>query len=202
MPFWTVQLSVAVALTLLLTAGFFGLDYRSLALDRSGVRMWSPSLRFEDRIPFRPGWIWVYIAYYPICFTPLLLREVRHEPSVFWRTVAAYLLQFGLCFLAFWLWPSKMLRPELAGEGLTRLAVETVFRLDPGYNIFPSLHVSLLVFTALLLRKFRGGLWQTALWAAAGLIAGAALGSGTCAACFQSLSGIYNKGQAPSPTRA
>jgi membrane-associated phospholipid phosphatase len=47
--------------------------------------MWDPCLVCEARLPYAPAWIWVYLAYYPLCFAPLLLPEIRREPGLFWR---------------------------------------------------------------------------------------------------------------------
>jgi membrane-associated phospholipid phosphatase len=174
-PFVWVQIAVALALAGGLAVVFFGLDHLNLARHRAGVWMWDPCLACEARLPYAPAWIWVYLAYYPLCFAPLLLPEIRREPACFWRTVGAYLMQFGLCFAVYLILPARMTRPPAGGEGLTRMAMEWTYRLDPGFNIFPSLHVSILAFTAWLFGRFHGAVGGRALWAATILITASTL---------------------------
>jgi membrane-associated phospholipid phosphatase len=197
-----VQVVVALALAVGLTFAFFGLDLLNLSRQRAGAWIWDPCLACEARIPYAPTWIWVYIAYYPLCFSPVLLPEIRKERGAFWRTVGAYLLQFGLGFVFFWLVPSRMTRPLAAGEGLTRTAMEWTYLIDPGFNIFPSLHVSILVFTCWIFGRFQGKAGGLLLWTATALVtastllvkqhclvdlvAAAVLGTATFFLCFPS----------------
>jgi len=170
-----VQVAVALVLAGGLTVVFFGLDHLNLARHRAGVWMWDPCLVCEARLPYAPAWIWVYLAYYPLCFAPLLLPEIRREPGFFWRIVGAYLMQFALCFAFFLLFPTRMTRPPAGGEGLARTAIEWTYLLDPGFNIFPSLHVSVLVFTSWLFGRFCGKAAGRAFWTATALIAASTL---------------------------
>lgn len=174
-PFIWIQVLLALALAAGLTIAFFGLDHMNLERYRAGAWIWDPCLACEADIPYAPRWIWVYITYYPLCFSPLLLGEIRKERSLFWRMVGAYLMQFGTGFAFFLLLPSRMARPLVAGEGLTRTALEWVYRLDPGFNIFPSLHVSVLVFTAWLFGRFRGRAGGFAFGTAAALVSASAV---------------------------
>ncbi|MBI5242966.1 MAG: phosphatase PAP2 family protein [Elusimicrobia bacterium] len=170
MPFLHIQILVALSLAFVLFVGFFGLDYRNLALFNFGASMWVPAAPFEDSIPFLPAWIWVYIAYYPLCFSPLAVRELQIDRETFWRVVGAYLFQFGVGFAVFWLIPSRMIRPEPAGGYCTSLALTLTYRLDPGFNIFPSMHVCNLVYTAWFFRRFLGNAWGLAMGSAALLV--------------------------------
>jgi len=165
-----IQIAVAFSLALVLTLGFVGLDYRNLALFNSGARTWYPGAPFEDSIPYLPSWIWVYFAYYPLCFAPLAVRQILADREAFWRVVGAYLFQFGVGFLIFWLLPSRMIRPEPAGGHWTTLAVSLLFRTDPGFNIFPSMHVCNLVYTAGLFQRCLGRAWGLGMGCAAALV--------------------------------
>ena len=167
--FWT-QIAVALSLALVLSFGFAGLDYHNLALFSSGASAWYPAATFEDSIPYLPTWIWVYLAYYPLCFAPLAIRRLRTDRETFWRVVGAYLFQFGAGFLMFWLIPSRMIRPGPAGGHWTALAVSLTFQADPGFNIFPSMHVCNLVYTAGLFRRYSGKVSSLFMGCAAALV--------------------------------
>jgi membrane-associated phospholipid phosphatase len=168
--FFRTQIIVALALAGLFSSGFVWLDYRSLSLSQAGAPIWNPVLPVDALIPFFPSWVWLYIAYYPACFSPLALRQARNDRGVFWQMVAAYLFQFSACFLVFWFLPSGMVRPLAAGGPWTKALLVFVYRADPGYNIFPSLHVSLLVYTASLVGRYVRALAGALFWVLAVLI--------------------------------
>ncbi|HVO33580.1 MAG TPA: phosphatase PAP2 family protein [Elusimicrobiota bacterium] len=113
------------------------------------------AFRLDGQIPFVPGWIWFYLMYYPFCFLPLFLREVRNHPPIFLRSVVAFLLQFGASFVIFLLWPLRMVHPILP-PGLDGRILHGLYGFDLGFNSFPSLHLSNIVFVTLLFWRLRG----------------------------------------------
>lgn len=141
--------------------------------------MLQPAPRFDPQIlsweiPFYPGWVWVYIFYYPFCFLPLFLAPVRRDPAVFLRAVLGFALQFGISFLIFFFWPIRMIHPEIPPGWHARIIAD-LYRFDGGFNAFPSLHVANTVFVALLFLKFHKRWTGWLLLGCSGLIALSAL---------------------------
>ena len=139
----TVKLAISAVVVILLTTGFFGLD--SLL---SGTKTRDVSTRLDDRIPFRPAWIWAYLLYYPLCAAPLLFAGVLTDDRLFLTILAGLLAQFFVAWPIFYFYPTKMERPEVRGTSPSARAVRGLFKVDAGYNIFPSLHVANSVYVA------------------------------------------------------
>ena len=128
------------------------------------------AFRVDRMIPFTPAWVWIYLLYYPFCFLPLFLREVRENPSVFSQTLVAFALQFGACFGFFLLWPLRMHHPVLS-SGINANILRLLYGFDLGYNSFPSLHVTNCVFVSCLYLHLRGLRQALPVCGVAGLIA-------------------------------
>jgi membrane-associated phospholipid phosphatase len=159
----------AVGLAVLCVGGFAATCLFNVA--RHGLEQ-APviqAFRMDAVIPFAPGWIWIYLLYYPFCFLPLFLREVREDPGTFTRTILAFGLQFGASFFIFLVWPLRMAHPALPA-GLEGSILKHLYACDLGFNSFPSLHVANIVFVSLLYWRMRGARWGAALAALAALI--------------------------------
>jgi membrane-associated phospholipid phosphatase len=113
------------------------------------------SFGWDAAVPFVSGWIWIYLLYYPFCFLPLLLKEVRNDSDTFTKTVIAFSIQFGISFAFFLLWPLRMIHPILP-LGLNGTILHKLYGFDLGFNSFPSLHVANIVFVSLLFIRLRG----------------------------------------------
>ncbi len=128
------------------------------------------SFGIDAHIPFLPGWVWIYLLYYPFCFLPVMLSEVRNQAAVFGKTLAAFALQFAVSFAFFLLFPLRMVHPlvpiTLNGAILARL-----YQFDLGFNSFPSLHLANIVFVFFLFWRLRGKFWGSLVGASALLIA-------------------------------
>ena len=112
-------------------------------------------LHLDGWIPFVPAWVWIYVLYYPFCFLPLALREIRDDPDAFVRTAWAFSLQFGFSYLCFLALPLQITHPALAG-GLASDLLRKIYLADNGFNSFPSLHVANVTFVVLLFERLRG----------------------------------------------
>lgn len=102
-------------------------------------------------IPFVAWTVWIYLWLFPAALLPLFtVRCMR----LFRRTIVAYTIVIALSLAVFVAFPvtSRHLR-EAAGAldagRLTPWAVLTVYRLDPPLNLFPSLHLSIALLSAL-----------------------------------------------------
>jgi len=112
------------------------------------------SLRLDGAIPLVSGWVWIYLLYYPFCFLPLLLQDVRNDPSTFKKTITAFGLQFGISFVVFLLWPLRMAHPVLP-HTFNGAILHQLYAVDRGFSSFPSLHVANIMFVSLLFLRFQ-----------------------------------------------
>jgi hypothetical protein len=130
----------------LFVAGYFGIG---LHTSPSVVRELRTSL--DATIPFLAPTIWIYLWLFPASLLPLFLIRDR---DLFRRTIAAYAVVIAVSLAVFTVFPvtSKELRVDPAALDTTRIApwsVALLYRLDPPYNLFPSLHLSIAALAAL-----------------------------------------------------
>lgn len=164
------QAFIVLGMGVCLSTAFYLTDFYMLERLERGLNAWVPSTRLDGAIPFMPEWIWVYLLYFPFCFVPLIFRELWISDA-FYRAAKGFLLQFGVALSFFWLVPSRMLRPAPDPSTWSGAAVAAFYRLDPGFNVFPSLHVANAAFIACLLWRMKGPLVGSAAWSLALLIA-------------------------------
>lgn len=163
---------IAAGLTAFAASGFIGLEVRNARLAAAGLRFLSPETALDRAIPLEPGWVWIYLSYYLLCFLPLLAPgALRILP----RVALAYAVEFAAAFVCFVFVPMRMLRPEIPGASASAAALRWVYSVDPGYNIFPSLHVANVVMIALLFQRLRGGRPAALLWLWVGAVCASTL---------------------------
>ena len=131
---------------LLFCAGYFGVGF---GVDPSRARELSTPL--DARIPFIAGSVWVYLGVFPTSFLPLFVVRC---PRLFRRILVAYGLAIATSLIVFAAYPvtSRALRVPGAALDVTRYSdwgVFTLYRFDPPYNLFPSLHLSIATLAAL-----------------------------------------------------
>jgi len=105
----------------------------------------------DGLIPFVPASIWVYLWVFPAALIPLFVVRC---PRLFRRTACAYAIAIAVSLCCFVLLPitSQHLRADAATLDPRRAsdwAVALVYALDPPYNLFPSLHLSIVTLAAL-----------------------------------------------------
>jgi len=107
-------------------------------------------LPVDDRIPFRPGWVWVYsFLYYPAIFYTNWLVE---SPRQFTRLAISYLLLLGLQMAFFLFFPVatpeswRAINRERTGSERFLALLQ---RFDARSNSFPSMHTSVAMLTAI-----------------------------------------------------
>lgn len=169
-PWRREQVLTGIYLAVLLSGGFYLLDWYNAARLASGTRFRSLGFEWEQYVPVWPEWIWVYLAYFPGCATPLLLQRVRHDPDVFRRTAFGFALQYAIAF-PFFLLPVRMLQAQLLPATLSERALAWFYQIDPGFNVFPSLHVANMTYVACVVWRFGGRLAGALVWTLCGAIA-------------------------------
>jgi hypothetical protein len=118
----------------------------------AAVVTWTP---WDDGIPFRPAWVWVYLL--PYVVGPVLFALLT--PPTFWWFIGRGLVIVFASLAFFIVLPTQTaVRPAgpAPGEGLTALVYNQMIAIDePPANAAPSLHVSLTCLLALaLVRDF------------------------------------------------
>lgn len=134
---WKAAWTTAVAA--FFVGGYFGVG---LHASPAGARDLGTAL--DAAIPFVPWTVWVYLAVFPMAFLPLFVVRSR---ALFTRTMAAYAAVMAVSFVVFATYPvtSTGLRADAASldsRVFSEWAVGVLYRLDPPYNLFPSLHLS------------------------------------------------------------
>lgn len=122
---------------------------------RSGsaaLRMINPRTAWDAQVPFVPGVVYAYLAYYPWLLTPIPILRNRAQ---FYGAVYAFALTQTVAVVIYLAFPSQMERPLVIGDDLSARLVRLVYEVDRGYNILPSLHVAHSVLVALLFRSLR-----------------------------------------------
>ena len=99
--------------------------------------------RIDERIPFLPGFVYVYCSWFVLLLAlPLLLNAFA--PAVCLRYLIANALDLTVSVSCFLLRPTTFQRPEPKGRGLTLFAIRTVYRSNHRFlNCAPSVHCSL-----------------------------------------------------------
>jgi len=146
-------------------AGYFGVGRH---IDPARARSLANGL--DARIPFIAGSVWVYLSLFPAAFLPLFVVRCPH---LFRRTIAAYLAAIAASLVVFSTYPvtSAALRADVSRLDATHFApwaVSLLYRLDPPYNLFPSLHLTIAVLAAL-------SVWKAARGAGVAAFSGVAL---------------------------
>jgi len=117
------------------------------------------TLRVDEWIPYRPGWVWIYsFLYYPVI---LYLNFVIGSAREFTYVATSYMVLLGLQMLFFVLFPVAT-PPHWRAYNLERSLSERLLamiqRMDARSNSFPSMHVSVAMLTALHLLPHMGAL--------------------------------------------
>ncbi len=143
---------------LVVTAGamivlYTGLDGRNKAMLASGAPFFSPSTSLDDTVSLVPVTVVAYYSYFPLLFffSILTIRDRR----IMYEGVVGYLGTAMIGFLFFWLVPSRMVQPDLAACTTTACrSLDAMYRLDDGFNIFPSMHVGYSTLVWLFFRRY------------------------------------------------
>ena len=141
---WTLVL-VAVS-----AFGFHYVDARNAELAGSG---WGLALetKLDAYVPFVPQFVFPYLMYYPWLLLPVFVLRTRES---FFRALAAFAVMQVIAQTVYVLFPAHMNRPEVTQFGLSADLVRFVYRVDQGWNVFPSLHVAHTVLVAILFFKY------------------------------------------------
>ncbi len=93
----------------------------------------------DDKIPFIPGFIAIYVLAY-VQWVFVLWLATRESRDTFFQACAADILGKLIAIPIFLLFPTAMVRPEITGSGFFEGLTKLIYTLDAPDNLFPSLH--------------------------------------------------------------
>ena len=114
-------------------------------------------LPLDDRIPFRPAWVWIYsLLYYPvILYTTWVVQSSREFVYLAVSFLGLLAMQMAF-FLLFPVATPESWRAINGGRTWSERFLALVQRLDARSNSFPSMHTSVATLTALYLQPHVG----------------------------------------------
>jgi membrane-associated phospholipid phosphatase len=138
-------MALTMGLVIFFIAGYFG-----VGLSRNPAHARELAIFLDDQVPFISRSVWVYLLIFPAALIPLFVVRC---PRLFRRTALAYAGVIAVSLICFTALPitSARLRIGPAMLDLTRpsdWAVSVLYSIDPPYNLFPSLHLSIAVLAA------------------------------------------------------
>lgn len=137
----------------ILTSGlitFFILGYFSVAFSINPSHSYTLATPIDERIPFLAFSIWIYLWVFPAAMSPLFVVRC---PYLFRRTAISYGVILTISFLFFAIFPVtasqlRVISAMLDVTDISQWAVYVLYSLDPPYNLFPSLHLSIAALAA------------------------------------------------------
>jgi hypothetical protein len=141
---------LTVGVALLFFCGYFAVG---LSTEHRKAHEFSTPL--DGRIPFLARSIWVYLWSFSASVIPLCFIRSRR---LFRRSALAFAVAICASFICFTALPVTALHlradaAQLSQPGPSDWAVSAIYSLDPPYNLFPSLHVSLTALAAMAVWK-------------------------------------------------
>jgi membrane-associated phospholipid phosphatase len=146
------RLTVGVGLLVIFAVLFLGVNQWTAQRVSDGAPSFYPEIAIDAYIPFVPIFVFGYTLYYAWLFLPMLLLRTRAQ---FYQVMIGFNLVQLPALLFFLLYPSRMTRPLVPGHDIASRLVHFLYRLDPGFNLLPSLHVGHSVLVALFFHTFR-----------------------------------------------
>lgn len=131
---------------------FLGINQWSAHRVSDGARPFYPEIAIDAYIPFVPVFVFGYVLYYAWIFLPVLLLRTRAH---FYQAMIGFVLVQLPAVLIFLQYPSQMTRPVIDDNDAASRLVRFLYRMDPGFNLLPSLHVGHSVLVALFFYTFR-----------------------------------------------
>ena len=136
---------LTLGLVIFFISGYFGVGHTRNPAGAGELQTF-----LDDQIPFIARSVWLYLLIFPAALLPLFVVRCQR---LFRRTALAYAAVITVSLICFAKLPitSTRLRTDPAMLNLTHLsdwAVSVLYSLDPPYNLFPSLHVSIAVLAA------------------------------------------------------
>lgn len=105
----------------------------------AGARHYDLSIPLDDKIPFLPEWIYIYVFCYIVWVIGYIVIS-RQGKEHWYRFALADMSSRIICGVFFIFLPTTIDRPAITEGGLTGGIVNLIFTLDSPTNLFPSIH--------------------------------------------------------------
>lgn len=106
------------------------------SLSYSG-EFYSMAIPLDDRIPFAPDWVFIYLTVYGFFLIPLFYLDDKVQLLIL---DASQGLALSLSYLTFVVYPVAIDRPPVVAADFATWALSLVQAQDPPWNCFPSTH--------------------------------------------------------------
>ncbi len=108
---------------------------------RTGLDGYVCHIHLDDLIPYVPGFIVVYVLWYPYLAYPALVLYFK-DAKAFVRFGVYFVVSFSVCMFVCTVFPNEQdLRPLDPGKGFFSWLVARIYQADTNTNVLPSMHV-------------------------------------------------------------
>ncbi len=136
------QLLIGLLMFGIWAAGYFSISHIIEGHNASTL----PKLDLDDRIPFKPEFVFIYLSIYPLFLLPFFF--IRN--AAFFRVFSwAYITVMVVCYATYLTYPVAMLRPSFEQTSFSTWALQKVYNTDKPLNCFPSMHVAMSLLASL-----------------------------------------------------
>lgn len=136
------QLLIGLLMFGIWAAGYFSISHVVEGHSASTL----PELDLDDRIPFIPEFVFIYLSIYPLFLLPFFY--IRN--AAFFRVFSwAYITVMVVCYATYLTYPVAMMRPSLEESSFSTWALRIVYNTDKPVNCFPSMHVAMSLLASL-----------------------------------------------------
>lgn len=146
---------VDCTLSVILIVGVYQFYFLTQRIDPRRMRVFRSPL--DEKIPFLPGWSWVYSGlYYPAI---LYLNWTVESPRDFTNMAFSFIVLLAMQMACFYLYPVATpphWREINSGKSWSERLLRLVRRFDKESNCFPSMHVSVATLTAMHMQRTLG----------------------------------------------
>ena len=148
---------------ILLSLACNALAYNGSRLLTTGRVHYNLSGRLDERIPFVPWTVIIYLGCYVFWVVNYIIG-CRQDGEKAFRFISADFAAKLVCLLCFLVFPTTNTRPAIEGNSVWDNLMRLVYRLDAADNLFPSIHclTSWLCFIAVRDNKKIPGWYKTA----------------------------------------
>ena len=143
---------VFIVIAFVLLAGEFTVFAVQQRMGIDQIPFHYPKTFLDNLVPFVPQFAWPYWSYYAFLGVSIWLPRNRSDLA---RLATGHLLIHLSGFVIFLLYPTAIIHPALHCHSLSCDMVGTLYMLDPGYGVFPSLHVAATTYVILTCFQFQ-----------------------------------------------
>jgi len=127
---------------LLWAGGFFLIAYFIDPAEASHV-----GIPMDDRIPFFPPTVFIYLGLYTMYILPYMLVK---DAETFKVIIGSYITILIIGYVVFLFFPTSIVRPEFEVTNFSTWVLGIVYAADKPVNCFPSMHVAMVSMSALM----------------------------------------------------